>query len=36
VKLTGTVHSWSDRMLAGTTAWAAPGATVVENDLVIA
>jgi osmotically-inducible protein OsmY len=36
VKLTGTVHSWSDRMLAGTTAWAAPGATVVENDLIIA
>jgi osmotically-inducible protein OsmY len=36
VKLTGTVHSWNDRMLAGTTAWAARGTTVVENDLVIA
>lgn len=36
VKLSGTVDSWSDRMLAGTTAWAAPGATAVENDLVIA
>lgn len=35
VKLTGTVHSWSDRMLAATTAWAAPGATAVENDLII-
>jgi len=36
VKLSGTVHNWSDRLLAGTTAWAAPGATAVENDLVIA
>lgn len=36
VKLTGKVDSWSDRMLAGTTAWAAPGATAVENDLIIA
>ncbi|MBC7669468.1 MAG: BON domain-containing protein [Gemmatimonadaceae bacterium] len=36
VKLSGTVHSWSERTLAGNTAWAAPGATVVENDLVIA
>lgn len=36
VKLTGTVRSWSDRMLAGATAWAAAGATSVENDLVIA
>jgi len=36
VKLSGTVHSWNERSLAGTTAWAAPGATVVENDLVIA
>jgi osmotically-inducible protein OsmY len=36
VKLSGTVHSWSERALAGNTAWAAPGATVVENDLVIA
>ncbi len=36
VKLSGTVHSWSERSLAGSTAWAAPGATLVENDLVIA
>jgi osmotically-inducible protein OsmY len=36
VKLSGTVHSWSERRMAGTTAWAAPGATVVENDLIIA
>ncbi len=36
VKLSGSVHSWSERSLAGSTAWAAPGATVVENDLVIA
>jgi len=33
VKLTGTVDSWSDRDLAATTAWAAPGATSVENDI---
>jgi len=36
VKLSGSVHSWNERSLAGNTAWAAPGATVVENDLVIA
>jgi osmotically-inducible protein OsmY len=36
VTLTGRVDSWSDRKLAGATAWAAPGATSVENDLVIA
>lgn len=36
VKLTGKVDSWSDRLLAGDTAWAAPGATSVENDLVVA
>ncbi len=36
VKLTGSVPSWSERMLAGKTAWAAPGATAVENSLVIA
>jgi osmotically-inducible protein OsmY len=33
VKLTGTAHSPYDRMLAGSTAWAAPGATSVENDI---
>ena len=36
VRLTGKVDSWSDRMLAGTTAWAAPGATAVENYLIVA
>lgn len=36
VKLTGTVNSWLDRRTAGSTAWAAPGATVVENDLIVA
>jgi len=36
VTLTGHVKSWSERSLAGSTAWAAPGATDVENHLVIA
>ena len=36
VTLTGKVKSWSERTLAGSTAWAAPGATDVENDLTIA
>jgi len=36
VTLTGQVKSWSERELAGSTAWAAPGATDVENYLVIA
>jgi osmotically-inducible protein OsmY len=36
VKLTGTVSSWTDRRTAGWTAWAAPGATSVENDLIVA
>lgn len=36
VKLTGTVGSWNDRRTAGWTAWAAPGATDVENDLIVA
>ena len=35
IRLTGTVHSWSERVQAGKTAWAAPGATAVENDLFI-
>ncbi len=33
VKLTGTVDSWFDRQTAADTAWAAPGATSVENDI---
>lgn len=36
VKLTGTVHSASERFTAGSTAWGAPGATNVENDLIVA
>ena len=36
VKLTGTVNSWLERRTAGWTAWAAPGATSVENDLIVA
>ncbi len=35
VILTGTVNSWYDRQLAATTAWAAPGATAVENDIAV-
>jgi osmotically-inducible protein OsmY len=35
VRLTGTVHSWHERQVATTTAWAAPGATAVENDIVV-
>ncbi len=35
VRLTGAVPSWNDRTLATRIAWAAPGATAVENDLVI-
>ncbi len=35
VILTGTVNSWHDRQLAGSTAWAAPGATAVENDIAV-
>lgn len=36
IKLTGTVRSWQERRTAESTAWAAPGATAVENDLIIA
>ena len=36
VKLTGSVETPSDRFVAGATAWGAPGATQVENDLIIA
>ena len=35
VRLSGTVHSPHDRQLAAAAAWAAPGATHVENDIVI-
>jgi osmotically-inducible protein OsmY len=36
VTLSGHVKSWSERELAGATAWAAPGAVKVENHLTIA
>jgi osmotically-inducible protein OsmY len=36
VKLTGTVENWQERQTAGATAWAAPGANSVENDLIVA
>jgi osmotically-inducible protein OsmY len=35
VKLTGKVPSYRDRQTAGMTAWAARGATSVENDIVV-
>ncbi len=35
VKLTGSVGNWQDRQTAGATAWAAPGTTSVENDLIV-
>jgi osmotically-inducible protein OsmY len=35
VRLTGTVNSWHDRQVAASTAWAAPGATAVENDIAV-
>jgi osmotically-inducible protein OsmY len=33
VRLSGTVHTWYDRRMAGWTGWGAPGATTVDNDL---
>ena len=35
IKLTGQVTTWNARDLAGTTAWSAPGATFVENDISV-
>jgi osmotically-inducible protein OsmY len=35
IRLTGTVHTWHDRQLAAATAWSAPGATAVENDIAV-
>jgi osmotically-inducible protein OsmY len=35
VRLTGTAASWYERDVAGMTAWAAPGATSVENNISI-
>jgi osmotically-inducible protein OsmY len=36
ITLTGTVHCWADRQKCADTAWAAPGATHVQNDIVVA
>ena len=36
VTLRGHVKSWSERDLASSTAWAAPGATEVQNELTVA
>ena len=33
IKLTGNVSTWNARRLAGSTAWSAPGAISVENDI---
>jgi len=35
VRLTGTAHSWHERDVAASTAWAAPGATAVENNITV-
>jgi osmotically-inducible protein OsmY len=35
VRLEGTVHSWHDRTTAANTAWSAPGAVAVENNIVV-
>ncbi len=35
IKLTGFVNSWHDRQVAAETAWAAPGATSVVNELTV-
>ncbi len=35
ITLTGTVTSWHDLMVAGQAAWAAPGATHVDNAIVV-
>ena len=35
VVLSGTVNSFHERQVAGRTAWSAPGATAVENDLAV-
>ena len=33
ITLSGEVSTWNARRLAGSTAWSAPGATSVENDI---
>jgi osmotically-inducible protein OsmY len=36
ITLTGKVSTWNARRLAGSTAWSAPGAISVENDIAVA
>jgi osmotically-inducible protein OsmY len=35
ITLSGKVSTWNARRLAGSTAWSAPGATTVENDITV-
>ncbi len=35
IVLTGSVNSFNERQVAAQTAWSAPGATMVENDLAV-
>ena len=35
IRLTGSVRTWHDRQVAAETAWAAPGAMDVENDITV-
>jgi osmotically-inducible protein OsmY len=35
ITLSGMAMTWDARRLAGSTAWSAPGATSVENDIVV-
>jgi osmotically-inducible protein OsmY len=35
ITLSGKVSTWTARQMAGATAWSAPGATSVENDITV-
>jgi osmotically-inducible protein OsmY len=35
ITLSGSVHTWHDRQVAADTAWAAPGAVSVKNDIAV-
>ena len=35
IQLTGIVTTWNARQLAGSTAWSAPGATAVDNEISV-